>query len=297
MNTIPVIIDTDIGSDIDDTWALAMALGCPELDVRMVVTCTGDTRYRAKIVCKFLERVGRTDIPVGIGLPFDSAMENQRAYVEDYALADYSGVVHEDGVAAMAEMIMQSTEEMTLVCIGPLPNIAKLLEIEPRVVENARFVGMHGAINKGYNGSDEVQAEFNVIQHLATAKSVFTSDFDMTITPLDTCGIVRLVDADYRKVSDAANAAMPEVLDNYRIWLTTMGANASATRSSILYDTVAIYLAFSEALLDMQSLDVAITDDGKTVVDDSGKTMRVALGWQDLSAFYELLTERLLNAP
>ena len=68
MNRIPVIIDTDIGSDIDDTWALAMALGCPEIDVRMVVTCTGDTHYRAKIVCKFLERVGRTDIPVGIGL-------------------------------------------------------------------------------------------------------------------------------------------------------------------------------------------------------------------------------------
>ena len=297
MNRIPVIIDTDIGSDIDDTWALAMALGCPEIDVRMVVTCTGNTHYRAKIVCKFLERVGRTDIPVGIGLPFDSAMENQRAYVENYEIADYSGVVHEDGVAAMAKMIMQSEEEIILICIGPLPNIAKLLEIEPQVVEHARFVGMHGAVNKGYGGSDVVHAEFNVVHNVAAARLVFRSDFEMTITPLDSCGVVRLKDDDYRKATNADNAAMPEVLENYKIWLSTMGKNLIPDSSSILFDTVAIYLAFSDVLLDMQTLGIAVTEDGKTVIADNGKTMRVAVGWNDLPAFYDLLTARLLNAP
>ena len=297
MNRIPVIIDTDIGSDIDDTWALAMALGCPEIDIRMVVSCTGDTHYRAKIICKFLERVGRTDIPVGIGLPFESAMENQRAYVEDYEITDYSGVVESDGVTAMAKMIMQSEEEIVLICIGPLPNIAKLLEIEPRVVENARFVGMHGAVNKGYEGSNVVHAEFNVKHHVAEAIRVFSSDFDMTITPLDSCGVVRLEDSDYRKATDTDNAAMQEVMDNYRIWLSTIGMNPVPDRSSILFDTVAIYLAFSDVLLDMQTLSIAVTEDGKTVIDDNGKTMRVAVGWNDLQAFYDLLTVRLLNAP
>ena len=294
MKKIPIIIDTDIGSDIDDTWALAMALGCPELDVKMVVTCTGDTRFRAEIVCKFLERVGRTDIPVGIGLPFESMLEHQREYIDDYDLDSYSGVLHEDGVTAMAEMIKQSDEKITLVCIGPLPNIARLLEIEPGVVDKTRFVGMHGAIYKGYGGSDEIHAEYNVIQHLSTAKAVFTSDFDMTITPLDTCGIVRLEGEDYKKVAEADNASMPEVIENYQVWLRANGAaDINASRSSILFDTVAIYLAFSEELLEISELNVAVDDDGKTVIDENGKSIRVATNWQDLPAFNALLVERL----
>ena len=64
---IPVILDTDIGSDIDDTWALAFALRCPELDLRLVVTDRGHPQYRAKLACRILEAAGRTDIPVALG--------------------------------------------------------------------------------------------------------------------------------------------------------------------------------------------------------------------------------------
>lgn len=46
---IPVILDTDIGSDIDALFALAMLLGCPELDLRLVTSVGGDTRYRARL--------------------------------------------------------------------------------------------------------------------------------------------------------------------------------------------------------------------------------------------------------
>jgi hypothetical protein len=76
-----------------------------------------------------------------------------------------------------------------------------------------------------------------------------------------------------------------------------MGADTNTTRSSILFDTVAIYLAFSETLLEIAEIKIAINDDGKTVIDEDGKSIRVATDWQDLPAFYELLIERLLNAP
>ncbi len=66
----PVILDTDIGSDIDDTWALAFLLRCPELDLKIVVVSTGDTDYRAKLVAKQLMVAGRTDIAIGIGKQF-----------------------------------------------------------------------------------------------------------------------------------------------------------------------------------------------------------------------------------
>ena len=63
---IPVILDTDIGDDIDDTWALAMLLNSPELDLKLVVTEEGNTPSRAKIAARLLEIAGRTDVPVGI---------------------------------------------------------------------------------------------------------------------------------------------------------------------------------------------------------------------------------------
>jgi hypothetical protein len=78
---IPVILDTDIGTDIDDTWALVMLLNSPELDLRLVVTETGDTTYRAKIVARMLEIAGRTDVPIGIGIPFDDVFDPQAQWV------------------------------------------------------------------------------------------------------------------------------------------------------------------------------------------------------------------------
>jgi len=127
---IPVILDIDIGTDIDDTWALALMLKSPELDVRLVVTETADTRYRARVAAKMLEAGGRTDVPVGIGIPIpeDRHPTPQAPWVEGYDLARYPGPVYEDGVGALIDTIMDSTEPVTLVCIGPLPNIGRALE-------------------------------------------------------------------------------------------------------------------------------------------------------------------------
>ena len=66
---VPVILDTDIGDDIDDAFALALLLQSPELDVRGVTTVFGDAHTRALIVCRLLHELGRKDIPVASGQP------------------------------------------------------------------------------------------------------------------------------------------------------------------------------------------------------------------------------------
>ncbi len=65
---MPVIFDTDIGDDIDDTWALALLLRCPELDVKLVVGDYGKPVYRARLLARMLQTAGRQDIPIGIGV-------------------------------------------------------------------------------------------------------------------------------------------------------------------------------------------------------------------------------------
>ena len=63
---IPVIFDTDIGDDIDDTWALCLLLKSPQLDLKLVTTTYGKAEYRAKIIARLLTVAKRTDIPVGL---------------------------------------------------------------------------------------------------------------------------------------------------------------------------------------------------------------------------------------
>ena len=62
-----VIIDTDIGDDIDDAFALALALRSPELHILGVTTTFGDTELRARLLDRYLAAVGPGDIPVAAG--------------------------------------------------------------------------------------------------------------------------------------------------------------------------------------------------------------------------------------
>lgn len=160
---VAVILDTDIGTDIDDTWALAMLLQCPELDLRLVVTATGDTTYRARIAAGILGAGGRGEIPVAIGIPGGGAPgAPQEHFANRVDLDNHPGGVRSDGVEALVGTIMASPEPVTVVSIGPATNIAAALASEPEIVIRACFVGMHGSVRVGYNGAKGPVAEYNV---------------------------------------------------------------------------------------------------------------------------------------
>jgi len=298
MNTekrIPVILDTDIGSDIDDTWALAMMLKSPEFDIKLVVSDTGDTVYRSRIIARLLESAGRADIPVGVGTPFEMKEGRpQAAWVEGYALSDYKGSICDDGAGAIIETIMGSSEPITLICIGPVPNIAEALRREPRIAENARFIGMHGSVRKGYGGSSKISPEYNVVGDILACQEVFAAPWNITITPLDTCGTVVLGGDRYQRVRQCADPLILALMENYRLWLEAIGTpELLEQKSSVLYDTVAIYLAMTEALLVMEKLSMIITDDGYTRIREKGRPVYTATEWKDLYAFKDFLTNRL----
>jgi hypothetical protein len=83
-------------------------------------------------------------------------------------------------------------------------------------------------------------------------------------------------------------------MENYRVWAQDPQQPQKA--SSTLFDTVAVYLAFSDAFLKMEQLGIRVTDDGFTRVDPLAKQMQVATAWKDKRAFDELLADRLTNA-
>jgi inosine-uridine nucleoside N-ribohydrolase len=296
---IPVILDTDICDDIDDTWALALLLQSPEFDIRLITTAVGDTPAKTKVVAKLLQTAGRTDIPIGTGLTTGDMKQGHRQdeWVKDFDLSKYAGKIYPDGVQAMIDTIEKSPEPITLIAIGPLPNIAAALEREPNIAKKARFVGMHGSVRRGYGGKSQPQREYNVVTFLKASRMVFTADWDMTITPLDTCSLVVLKADKYKKVLESNDPIAKAVIENYRVWLKSGDMNEAegSVKSSTLFDTVAIYLAMSSDLVEIENLGIRVTDDGFTAIDEKAKKVNCAMKWKNLGAFEDFLVERLTS--
>ena len=287
-----VILDTDIGDDIDDTWALGLLLKCPELPVTLVVGDQGKSEYRAKLIAKMLTIAGRTDVAVGVGLDVNAhGGGRQSEWVKDYDLADYPGKVNRDGVQAIIDTIMSSVEPAVVICIGPVPNIAEALRREPAIAARARFVGMHGSIRKGYGGRDQIDAEYNVRADAKACQAALSAPWPVRITPLDTCGLVHLTGDKYKKVRDSNDPVARAIIENYRIW--SEDKKVPDVRSSTLFDTVAVYLAFADAHCHLERLRVCVDDKGYTRIDPAGKMMEVATAWKDLDGFEDWLVGRV----
>jgi len=298
---IPVILDSDIGDDIDDTWALGLLLNSPELDLKLAVGDYGRPAYRARLLAKLLERAGRSDVPVGVGVEVKGVggEESQGGWVAGYELSKYPGKVHTNGVQAIIDVIMKSREQVTVLAIGPLPNLEAALAQEPRIAQKARFVGMHGSVRVGYGSSTNINAEWNVLCAPKAAQAVFIAPWKKTITPLDTCGLVSLKGDLYKQVRDSQQRVAADVIANYRVWAANrkgVPPGEADVKSSTLFDCVAVYLAIAQDFCVMEDLGLRVTDDGYTRIDPAGSPCRVATQWKDLPGFEKWLADRLTRS-
>ena len=292
---VPVVLDTDIGDDIDDTWALVMLLKCPQLDVRLVTTTYGKTEYRAKLLAKLLEVAKRTDVPVGKGAGGKDGIANQQPWVQDYDLAKYPGTVHEDGVQALIDAINASPRPITIISIGPSTTVAAALEKEPGIAGKAVFVGMQGSVRVGYDGAKKPCPEWNVKAAVPAAKKALLAPWKRAvITPLDTCGLVRLRGERFQALVASGDPLVKALIENYRIWAKKKTVD-ELKESSILFDTVAVYLALpgEKPLVTMEDLAITVDDKGMTLVDSAGAKMSVATAWQDKDGYDDLLVRIL----
>lgn len=301
---IPVILDTDIGTDVDDTWALAQLLRCPELDPKLILTGAGDIQFRTAITARFLEVSGRTDVPIGRGIsvwPTDEGGRNQGPWIKGYDLDAYPGQIAEDGVAEMIRLIEASPVPVTIIAIGPSVNLAEALVRAPHIASRCKLVGMFGSFDVGYSGGLPASNETNVRLAPAAFRTVMAAPWmDVLLTPLDTCNFAVLEGEQYHRIWSATSDPMLRaVIENYCIFAPRVGwmhCDYFTQRSTILFDCVAVYLAYSEDYVKTEILRFNITDDGFTVREETGPyTARVALSWRDLPAFHDHLTTRLLG--
>lgn len=295
---VPVVLDTDIGSDIDDTWALAHLLRSPELDLKMVLCGTADTEYRCRVAARFLEVARRSDVPVALGAAGASSSEFQRPWVEGYSLEDYPGTVFREGVDAFIDLVNGSEVPITLIAIGPVTNIAEALRRDPGIARKIHYIGMAGSIDRGYG--PEPVAESNVRVDVEAFRTVLEADWlSFEITPLDTAGLVALSGDHYQRLRSASTPMLDALFENYRIWadlVTWIEVDFYEERSSTLFDMVAVYMAYGSDYLEYETVPIRVTDDGFTLRDaDAGIPTRMAMRWIDLEGFYDHVTRRLLD--
>jgi inosine-uridine nucleoside N-ribohydrolase len=294
---LPVILDTDIGTDIDDLWALVMMLKSPEIDIKLIVSATGDTLYRAAIIAKTLEIAGRTDIPIGVGVPENNFGDTHKEWLGNYDLNNYDGIIYQNGVQSIVDTIINSPREIQLISIGPLNNIWEALKLNPAITKNCKFIGMHGSLFRGERENLTPKAEYNVKHHIQASQEVFKASWPKLITPLDTCGNILLEGKRYKTLKSSDDKLLKEIFKCYESWITKIkyGPFEFNSASSILFDTVAIFLAFSEEWLECKELPILVTDKGFTVIDQNGSNTKVALHWKNKEAYLDFLVERLLS--
>ena len=300
----PVVFVTDIGTDIDDTWALAMLLRSPELDLKLVMTETGDARYRASVAAKFLESAGRSEVPIALGDGRETMPENvknQAPWVAGYDLSRYPGRIYPDGVSALIDLVEHSQDRITIIATGPVPNLARAVTRAPQIAAKCRLVGMFGSFELGYNGDTRPVPETNVRLAPDALRKVLSAPWqDILLTPLDTCGLVSLRGTKYHEIWAATgDPTLRALVENYCIFsprVDWMRCDFFATRSTVLFDCVAIYLAYSEDLVETETVAFDVTDDGFTRRSPHGPfKARVALRWKNLPAFEDHLVKRLLT--
>jgi inosine-uridine nucleoside N-ribohydrolase len=205
-----VILDTDIGTDIDDGWALGYALKSPAFDLIGVTVTDADTPQRARLACKLLYRLGRTDVPVAAGrstpaVPPDR-IDYQFTWAEDFQA--YKPVTT-PAVEFLADTIRRNPGQITLIAVGPLQNIGDLVKQHPDVVPLVkRVVLMSGSVG-GNAWSAAPMAEWNVKLAIPEAQAVYAASWPLTIVPLDSTTYVRL---EVREREELRKAGTPLVI-------------------------------------------------------------------------------------
>ncbi|HHN47047.1 MAG TPA: nucleoside hydrolase [Planctomycetes bacterium] len=133
---IPVILDTDIGSDIDDAVALAYLLSEPACELLGVTTVTGDVEKRSRLAGYIADVAGRGDLPIRSGLSEVMLFGPGQPEVPQYEAIEklpHRKDFAKDAVVFLRDTIRSRPGEIVLLTIGPLTNIGALFTADPEI--------------------------------------------------------------------------------------------------------------------------------------------------------------------
>jgi len=285
---IPVILDTDIGDDVDDALALAFALQSPELEVRAVTTVIDDVDSRARLAWKQLGVYARRNVLLAMGAPeplLDPTRQIQSAQFKILTPADaIPASAHRPAVEVILDTLRNSPAKMTLITLGPLTNIALVLKTDPSIKERIeRIVMMGGAYASG-------QPEYNVRRDHIAAEIVFQSGVPITAVGLDVTLKCKMRPQDLDRLRAAGDPRTHFLLRLIDLW-----KSETHQEYPILHDPLAVAVAFRPKLIEAAPGHVSVVDGVTRFNEQSGGSTSVARQ-VDAAAFLDLFAARI-SAP
>ncbi len=188
----PVIIDTDVGDDIDDAFALAIALHDPRLQVIGITTAWGDTWTRTLLVRRLLATLGRKDVVVAQG---PKTPNNVPFTQKKWAEGATDRTPPPDAIEFIRDEVNRRPGQITLIALAPLSNIEALQKQAPDALHKLKqVVLMGGSIYAGYNQGGAIpvakpNAEYNIASAPRGLTLLLESGVPVRMFPLDSTQI------------------------------------------------------------------------------------------------------------
>ncbi|MER3556202.1 MAG: nucleoside hydrolase [Meiothermus sp.] len=300
------ILDTDIGTDVDDLLALSFLLSCPEVELLGITASYGDTRVRGKLAYRTLELTGRGTIPVAIGDPqtlhgnhpiFWTGHEGRNARVEE--LPD-NILAPESAVDFILRSIAENPGEVSLLCIAPLTTIAQAILKAPGTMSQVKqLVVMAGVFGLDDPGLSLPAVEHNVRCDPEAASVVFGSGLPITLFPLDVTLKTPFTREDLQTLKSRPTPLTPLLVAEIETWLEYIQAQFGRDYCH-LHDPLAVsYLVDPKIVTQTVRARLQIEcrgefTTGATIpVHEAGRENVQIVTGVDLPRFYELFMRRV----
>lgn len=259
-----VILDTDIGTDVDDCLALALILASPELQLEAVTCVYGNVALRAQMTRKLLELAGRPDIPILLGAerplldlrpiywpgheghgllaaddpPFEGPRAQAAGYIVETVLA-HPGAIH-------------------LLAIGPLTNVALAFRQAPQIVPLLASLTVMGGALRGPGQWQLPLVEHNIRCDPEAAHIVLSAGAPTTLVPLDVTTQVAIDRAGEAQVRSGGSAWHRAVADQVALY-----PRFAQTGETFLHDPLAAAVLVEPGLVELEPLHVAVELEGR----------------------------------
>lgn len=300
---LKIILDTDIGSDVDDAMALLFALHTPELDIKGVTTVYGDVHMRALIALRLIDLDGKKGIPVAIGSEFPLLRERDiwKDGIEGKGIITGEETdlvpINESAVDFIIRMVHENPGEIVLVAIGPLTNLAVALIKDPTIIPKIKEIIFIGGMARVSDNSLDVPAiEYNVRCDPEAARFVFRSGIPMVMLGMDvTRRNATFIDSkDLKKIREVGapvHLVAATLLEIYWDYIRKDG--------SWMHDALALAFAIDRSLVKTRKLFVeietkGICTTGLTLVTDQNDRSNTKVGVSlDEERFLPFFMERV----
>ena len=293
--THKVIVDMDIGDDIDDAFALALLLQSPDIEIVGISTAWGDTALRGRLLERMLRETGHAGIAVAQGI----ATANPTPFTQArYAARGQAPATKpQDAVDFILREAARQPGQVTLLALGPLTNIGAAIARDAAAFGKLKqVVMMGGAVRAGYRKSQYVPSrpadkEYNIVSDIGGAQALFGSGVPIIMMPLDSTQI-RLDEVERNAIfghgsplTDAVTLLYHQWIDSYQPWSSNMPS---------LFDVVPVTYLIDPASCPATPLRIAVTDDGLTREVAGQPNARVCLA-SDQPRFFSIFMQRLLK--